>query len=41
MTNTTTAETARRDRRSKNLIIQFFRFVVLNLRIFMLTKHKH
>jgi hypothetical protein len=41
MTENTAAEAARRDRRSKNVVIQFVRFVVLNLRIFMLTKHKH
>jgi hypothetical protein len=28
-------------RREHNLIIQFFRFVVLNLKILMMTKHKH
>lgn len=33
--------TTKQDRRSKNVFIQFIRFVVLNLRIFMLTKHKH
>lgn len=32
---------AKQDRRSKNIFIQLGRFIVLNLRIFMLTKHKH
>lgn len=27
------------ERRSKNLVIQFFRFVALNLKILKLTKH--
>ncbi|MEY3909103.1 MAG: hypothetical protein RLZZ90_1010 [Actinomycetota bacterium] len=35
------AQAAKQDRRSKNIFVQLVRFVVLNLRIFMLTKHKH
>jgi hypothetical protein len=41
MKTQTKSELARADRRSMNVFIQFGRFVVLNLRIFMLTKHKH
>jgi hypothetical protein len=28
-------------RRERNIFIQFFRFIVLNIKIFMMTKHKH
>ena len=28
-------------RRERNVFIQFFRFIVLNIKIFMMTKHKH
>ena len=35
------AATIKQQRRGKNVFYQFIRFVVLNLRIFSLTKHKH
>lgn len=41
MQNQTPDKMAKAQRRSMNVFIQFGRFVVLNLRIFMLTKHKH
>jgi len=28
-------------RRERNLFFQFYRFLALNLKIFMMTKHKH
>jgi hypothetical protein len=28
-------------RRERNIFIQFFRFIALNIKIFMMTKHKH
>jgi hypothetical protein len=39
--NNNTLNDGKEGRRERNLIIQFFRFVVLNLKIFMMTKHKH
>ena len=28
-------------RRERNILIQVFRFIALNIKIFMMTKHKH
>lgn len=39
--NNNTLNDGKEGRRERNLIIQFVRFVVLNLKIFMMTKHKH